>query len=271
MKTNFLQAAWEVTMKKLSFLSISIASLSLLLFSCTSVDRAQRNITPYIALIVESKPSPENLQMNNQMKVDRSQDEVMKRGDMGENIQETALTPEGEENNNEETALKQEADSSPDEVVKVDDVEENNEETVLRQERDLRQAFADSEAASVTREGNLLAISLKGDLTFDVNSTTVRQGLYSEIDNIADAMLKYSDTLARVEGYTDSTGSEHYNLDLSIKRAEMVKYLMIQRGVESSRIKTMGFGESRPIASNDTEAGRMLNRRVEIKILPSNN
>lgn len=136
------------------------------------------------------------------------------------------------------------------------------------QERDMRQALANSEAAAIRREGNLLAISLKGDVTFDTNSAVVRPGLYSEIDRISNVLIQYPDTVIRVEGHTDSTGSEQYNMDLSARRANAVKDLIVQRGVDPSRIETMAFGETMPIASNDTESGRMMNRRVEIKVAP---
>ncbi len=138
------------------------------------------------------------------------------------------------------------------------------------QERDMRQALADSEAAAVRREGNLLAITLKGDISFDHNSSVVRPGLYSEIDRIANVMLQYPDTVIRVEGHTDSTGSEQYNLDLSARRAVAVKDLISQKNISPSRLETITFGESRPIATNETEAGRQINRRVEIKIAPTN-
>ncbi len=138
------------------------------------------------------------------------------------------------------------------------------------QERDMRQALAESEAAAVRREGNLLAITLKGDITFDHNSASVRPGLYSEIDRIGNVMLQYPDTVIRVEGHTDSTGSEDYNLELSARRAVAVKNLIVQKGIGQHRIETITFGESSPIATNSTEAGRRLNRRVEIKIAPKN-
>jgi len=138
------------------------------------------------------------------------------------------------------------------------------------QERDMRQALANSEAAAVRREGDLLAITLKGDVTFDHDSAIVRPGLYSEIDRIANVMMQYPDTFIRVEGHTDSTGGEQYNLELAARRAGAVKDLIIQKGVSSARIETITFGESRPIATNETEAGRQMNRRVEIKIAPKN-
>jgi len=136
------------------------------------------------------------------------------------------------------------------------------------QERDMRDVLASSEAASVSREGNLLAVTFKGDVTFDTNSTAVRPGLQSEIARVANVMTQYPDTLVRVEGHTDSTGSSEYNMDLSNRRALAVKNLLTGRGIAESRIDIAGYGETMPVATNDTEAGRQKNRRVEIKIAP---
>ncbi len=136
------------------------------------------------------------------------------------------------------------------------------------QEKDMRQALAASEAAAVAREGNLLAVTFKGDVTFDTNSAVVRPGLYSEINRVAGILNQYPNTFVRVEGHTDSRGSDEYNRELSIRRANAVKNLLLQRGVADSRIEVVGFGETVPVATNDTEAGRQKNRRVEIKIAP---
>lgn len=109
----------------------------------------------------------------------------------------------------------------------------------------------------------------KVDLTFETDSDVVKQKFYLEIDRIANVLIKYRNTVVRVEGHTDSVGSESYNMDLSIRRATVVKNLLVQRGVATSRIETTGFGETSPVASNDTAAGRMRNRKVEIKVSTS--
>jgi len=136
------------------------------------------------------------------------------------------------------------------------------------QEKDMRNALASSEAATVSREGNLLAVTFKGDLTFDTNSTVVRPGLQSEINRVAGVMNQYPNTLVRVEGHTDSKGSNEHNMDLSNRRAIAVKTLLVQRGIADNHIDVVGYGETMPVATNDTEAGRQKNRRVEIKIAP---
>lgn len=133
-----------------------------------------------------------------------------------------------------------------------------------RQEADMRDALAASEAATVRREGELLAINLKGDISFDLNSDVVRPGLYAELDRIAEIMIKYPQTDILVEGHTDSTGSDAYNQQLSERRAASVKNSLVQRGVALHRINILGHGEHRPVAANTTAEGRRMNRRVEI-------
>jgi outer membrane protein OmpA-like peptidoglycan-associated protein len=132
----------------------------------------------------------------------------------------------------------------------------------------MREALAASEATAIRREGNLLAVTFKGDVTFDTNSTVLKPGLYTEIDRVASVLTRYPDTLIRVEGHTDSVGSESFNMDLSVRRANAVRDLLAQRGVFPGRIEALGFGESMPVATNDTETGRQRNRRVEIKVAP---
>ena len=140
-----------------------------------------------------------------------------------------------------------------------------------QQEQEMRQTLAASDAAAVQREGNLLSVTLKGDVSFDTNSSVVRPGLYGELDRIASVLVQYPQTVIRVEGHTDSVGSEAYNMDLSQRRAEAVRNLLVQRGVAGSRLEVVAFGESLPVATNETEAGRQRNRRVELKIAPRPN
>lgn len=138
-----------------------------------------------------------------------------------------------------------------------------------RQEAEMRDALAASDAAAVRREGELLAITLKGDVSFDRDSDVIRPGLYNELDRIAQIMIKYPQTSVLVEGHTDSTGPETYNQQLSERRATSVKDMLAQRGVQADRINTIGYGESRPVVTNATPEGRQMNRRVEIRINPT--
>ena len=137
-----------------------------------------------------------------------------------------------------------------------------------QQEQQMSQSLANSDAVAVQRNGDLLAVTLKGDVSFDTNSSVVRPGIYSELDRIASSLIQYPQTVVRIEGHTDSVGGEAFNMDLSRRRAEAVRNLLMQRGVDGSRMEVVAFGESSPVATNATEAGRQMNRRVVIMIAP---
>jgi outer membrane protein OmpA-like peptidoglycan-associated protein len=137
-----------------------------------------------------------------------------------------------------------------------------------RQEMELNQGLARMEGASIQRQQETLAVNFKSDVLFDVDSTVMRRGAYDEINYVADMLIRYPDTRVEVSGFTDSTGSEMHNIDLSERRAWAVGNALIDRGVHPSRVTARGYGASRPIASNNTEAGRQMNRRVTVLIIP---
>ena len=137
-----------------------------------------------------------------------------------------------------------------------------------KQEQELRQALANVEAASIQREQNILAVTFRSDVLFDFDSAVLKPGAYDELDRVAHVLRRYPQTRIRIEGHTDSIGSEEYNRRLSKRRAMAVRDALVQRGVDPRRIQLIGYGESRPIATNQTEAGRQLNRRVTIVIIP---
>jgi outer membrane protein OmpA-like peptidoglycan-associated protein len=117
--------------------------------------------------------------------------------------------------------------------------------------------------AKQTEHGIVLTLQ---DVLFDVDRAQLKPGAMSTINNLAAFMHDYPDRRVRIEGFTDSTGSDDYNQQLSENRAFAVKDALVQAGVASNRVDVQGYGESNPIASNDTTAGRQLNRRVEILI-----
>ncbi|BBC71380.1 membrane protein [Altererythrobacter sp. B11] len=118
-----------------------------------------------------------------------------------------------------------------------------------------------------TPNGDGILLNLP-DVTFPVDSTTISPSFRATLDNVAQSMIKYPNSLIDVMGHTDSTGSDSYNLDLSRRRAESVANYLVSRGVSRARIETVGYGEQYPVASNDTPEGRAQNRRVEIRITP---
>jgi len=103
-----------------------------------------------------------------------------------------------------------------------------------------------------------------GDVLFDTGQATLKPGAYATIDRLATVLKEDSSRKVMIEGNTDSVGSDEYNQALSERRAQSVQAALFERGVAASQISTLGKGESTPVASNDTAAGRQQNRRVEL-------
>jgi outer membrane protein OmpA-like peptidoglycan-associated protein len=137
-----------------------------------------------------------------------------------------------------------------------------------KQETAMRQQLAGVEGASIRRDQEVLAVTFKSDVLFDVDSYTVKPGGYDELQRVAQVFNSYPRTNILISGHTDSTGSEAYNLQLSQRRAASVKNVLVGYGVAAMRLTTVGHGESRPVADNRTEAGRQMNRRVTITVTP---
>ena len=105
-----------------------------------------------------------------------------------------------------------------------------------------------------------------GNILFEFDKATIKAGADRTLERVAEFLNEYPKRKVRVEGFTDNVGSDDYNLDLSERRARSIKQRLIDDGVDASRISTRGYGEDHPVASNDSEAGRLQNRRVEIII-----
>lgn len=116
-------------------------------------------------------------------------------------------------------------------------------------------------AAKPTDHG--LVVMLQ-DVLFDVGQATLKPGAQSKTDQLAAVLKNHPERRVMIEGFTDSTGSEESNLALSRARAESVRNALIAGGVDRARIDVRGNGETRPVATNDTAAGRQQNRRVEV-------
>ena len=136
-----------------------------------------------------------------------------------------------------------------------------------RQERDLRARTAGTDV-QVIRQGDDLLLNMPSGITFATDSATVQSQFQPTLNQVAQVLGQYNQTYIDVYGHTDSTGSDAHNQSLSERRAASVSSYLAARGVQSARIGTQGFGETQPVASNDSEDGRSANRRVEIKIVP---
>jgi outer membrane protein OmpA-like peptidoglycan-associated protein len=138
------------------------------------------------------------------------------------------------------------------------------------QEAAMQQQFAASDSASIRRDADVLAVTFKSDVLFDTGSAALKPGGYQEISRVSQVLTQYPETRIMIAGHTDGDGSEAANQELSVRRAENVRNALVAQGVSAARVNTMGFGETQPVADNNTAVGKQLNRRVVITIVPQN-
>jgi outer membrane protein OmpA-like peptidoglycan-associated protein len=117
--------------------------------------------------------------------------------------------------------------------------------------------------------GDNITLNLPGNVTFASASVDLNARFFSVLDSVGVVLKEYDKTMVEVAGHTDSVGGSAYNQSLSERRAQTVANYLTSRGVANKRLLTVGAGETHPVASNDTDAGRQANRRVEITLVPN--
>ncbi len=133
-----------------------------------------------------------------------------------------------------------------------------------KQKRELEEKLGNT--AEVERVGEGLKVTFDSGLLFAVNSSDLTNSMKTQLRDFAETLIAYDDTYILIDGHTDAQGADDYNMKLSDRRAKSVNDYLKSLGVKSARLGTRGFGESQPIASNETDAGRQQNRRVEVAI-----
>ena len=136
-----------------------------------------------------------------------------------------------------------------------------------RQEAELRRQMAGT-GVDVVRQGDNITLNMPGNVTFGFDQSNIQPQFYPVLNNVANTLRQYEQTVIEVAGHTDNTGAAAYNQQLSERRAQAVAQYLAAQGVNQQRIITVGAGMTRPIADNSTEAGRAQNRRVEITLVP---
>lgn len=136
-----------------------------------------------------------------------------------------------------------------------------------RQEARLREQLRGS-GVSVTRRGDEIILNMPGNITFDFDSAELLPGFYEVLNSVVLVGNEFDKTVLIIDGHTDSTGADAYNLQLSERRAAAVERYLLAQGVAPVRMASYGYGEQYPIASNATDAGRAQNRRVELTLSP---
>jgi outer membrane protein OmpA-like peptidoglycan-associated protein len=125
------------------------------------------------------------------------------------------------------------------------------------------QAEVDALKAKPTDRGLVLTL---GDVLFDTGRAELSPGAARNLDQLVQFLTEHPDRRVEIDGYTDSVGTDAYNRDLSQRRADAVKSVLVSRGIDPMRIATQGYGKEFAIASNSDSGGRQLNRRVEVVI-----
>lgn len=136
-----------------------------------------------------------------------------------------------------------------------------------RQEAELRRRLQGT-GVSVTRHGDNITLNMPGNVTFATDSAALDARFFEVLDSVALVLEEYNQTLIEVAGHTDSTGPSEYNQRLSEQRASSVSRYLSSQGIDAQRMIVRGYGESYPIASNETASGREQNRRVELTLVP---
>ena len=136
-----------------------------------------------------------------------------------------------------------------------------------RQEAKLR-AELEGTGVSVHRDGDNITLNMPGNVTFATDSSDLSKSFYDVLGSVSIVLDEFDQTVVEVAGHTDSSGSEAHNQALSERRASSVAEYLDVRGVNDQRIITVGMGEIRPVADNDSSSGRQMNRRVEITLVP---
>lgn len=136
-----------------------------------------------------------------------------------------------------------------------------------QQKRDLEEQTAGT-GVEVTQEGDSLLVNIPSGITFAVDSAAIQPNFQQTLSDVAQTLNRYESSYIDVYGHTDSSGSDDYNQALSERRAASVSAFLQREGVNGARLATRGYGETQPVASNDTIDGRAQNRRVELRIVP---
>jgi outer membrane protein OmpA-like peptidoglycan-associated protein len=137
------------------------------------------------------------------------------------------------------------------------------ESALLKQRADQLASELEQLKAKQTDRGLVLTL---GDVLFDTGKAVLKPGANKTVDQLAAFLQAHPERKLQIEGFTDSVGSDSYNLELSSRRSEAVKSALIAKGIDSGRITTKGYGKAYPVASNADSGGRQLNRRVEVVI-----
>ncbi len=191
-----------------------------------------------------------------------AEQEIAKAASQRDHDRLAARTAEADASKAQVVAIQQTADQQATALAVAGANSERDRARIAKQESQLKDLNAKK-----TQRGMVITL---GDVLFHTNKSEVNPAGMHNVQKLADFLMQYPQERVLIEGYTDSTGGETLNQNLSERRAEVVRMTLVRMGVSGDRIETKGYGESYPIADNNTPVNRQLNRRVEIILSDEN-
>lgn len=173
-----------------------------------------------------------------------------------------ARTEEADAAKNQVAIIQKTANNQAEELAAASANAEHDQQTIAKQDKQLKELNAKQ-----TKRGLVITI---GDVLFSSNKAHLKSGGIHNVQKLATFLDHYPKYRVLIEGYTDNTGNEKSNQMLSEHRADAVKAALLDKGIDSDRVITRGYGKDFPVASNDTRSNRQLNRRVEIVLSDEN-
>ena len=247
---------------KRNHLSIAAASAAALLAACSSTPESIPELDTAKALVPQVESSPRaGVAATNISEARKALDRANELAAKGKDVEDIRFEASVAAANAQIAATKIDTAQAREEIEKGTLERQQVQLEARTREADRVQQELKDLQAKQTERGLVLTL---GDVLFDTGKATLKPGAYSTIDRLAQVLNSSHNSRVVIEGHTDSVGSEEMNQSLSEERAMSVQSALLQRGVSGSQVRSLGKGETTPVAGNDTASGRQANRRVEL-------
>ena len=247
---------------KRNHLSIAVASAATLLAACSSTPESVPELDTAKAIVPQVESSPRaGVAATNISEARKALDRANELAAKGKDVEDIRFEASVAAANAQIAATKIDTAQAREEIEKGTLERQQVQLEARTREADRVQQELKDLQAKQTERGLVLTL---GDVLFDTGKATLKPGAYSTIDRLAQVLNSSHNSRVVIEGHTDSVGSEEMNQSLSEERAMSVQSALLQRGVSGSQVRSLGKGETMPVAGNDTASGRQANRRVEL-------
>jgi outer membrane protein OmpA-like peptidoglycan-associated protein len=247
---------------KRNHLSIAVASAAALLAACSSTPERIPELDAAQAVVPQVESSPRaGVAATNISEARKALDRANELAAKGKDVEDIRFEASVAATNAQIAVAKIDTAQAREEIEKGTVERQQVQLEARTREADRVQQELRELQAKQTERGLVLTL---GDVLFDTGKATLKPGAYSTIDRLAQVLNSSHNSRVVIEGHTDSVGSEEMNQSLSEQRAQAVQSALMQRGVSGSQVRSLGKGETTPVAGNETASGRQANRRVEL-------